>query len=86
MALTHKERRDRDIYEYVTALFSKKLNGKTMYTSAYVLERASEKFYLTPDTIADIVRAYVPPIDDLAQLDIFNPPETLATQGHSTAQ
>lgn len=69
MALTHKERRDRDIYEFVMALQNKKLNGQHVYKFGYIMERASEKFYLTPDTIAGIVRDYEPPVDDPTQLD-----------------
>lgn len=73
MALTHKERRDRDIYEFVAAMFDKKLNGKTMYTYGYVMERAGHKFYLSPDTISDIVRAYEPPVDNPNQIEMHFP-------------
>jgi len=67
-------------------LFGKKLNGKTMYTYGYVMERAGEKFCLAPDTIADIVRAYVPPSDDPDQLDMFTLPETTGQPAPQTPQ
>ncbi|HRF80140.1 MAG TPA: hypothetical protein PL070_08635 [Flavobacteriales bacterium] len=69
--LTHKERRNKDIYEFVTGMVAKEFNGKAMYRYQYVLEKASMKFYLEPDHIANIVRSYVPPAPDPDQMDLF---------------
>lgn len=71
--LTHKERRNKDIYEFVTAMVAKEYNGKAMYRYQYILEKASMKFYLEPDHIAHIVRNYEPPPSDPNQLTIFTP-------------
>ena len=78
MALTNKQRRDRDIYNFVTAKLNEKISGKTKYTYQAVLAMAEQKFYLAPDTIADIMRTYEPPYeppypDDPAQLALELP-------------
>jgi hypothetical protein len=71
--LTHKERRNQDIYEFITSMMAKQLNGKAMYRYQYILERASMKFYLEPDHIANIYRNHVPPVPDPDQLELFDP-------------
>lgn len=71
MALSDKQRRDRDLYNFVTSRTNEKVGGKQKYTYQAVLAMAREKFYLAPDTIADIVRAYEPPPDDPAQLNLL---------------
>lgn len=72
MALTNKQRRDRDIHDYVVARLNEKIHGKQKYTYQAVLAMAEQKFYLAPDTIADIVRDYVPPAENPAQLNLLD--------------
>lgn len=60
MALTNKQRRDRDIFKFCSAKMNEKIGQKTKYTYQAVLAMAEQKFYLAPDTIADILRAYEP--------------------------
>lgn len=74
MALSNKERRDRDIYNYVTAKLEEKVGNEQKYRYQAVLAMAESKFYLSPDTIADIVRSYVPPAPDPNQLTAFDVP------------
>jgi len=69
--LNNKHRRNRDIYEFVTARVNEKIGGRQKYTYGAVLAMAERKFYLSQDRIADIVREYVPDPD---QLNLFKDP------------
>lgn len=75
--LEDKQRRNKDIYEFVTGLQNVKLGGKHLYKYQAILFMAQEEFYLAPDTIADIVRDYAPvnpepdPEPDPAQTSLF---------------
>lgn len=83
----NKARRNRDIYHFVMEKLSVKVNGKELYQYGAVLAMAEVKFYLAPDTIADIVRDYEPPPPDPDQAVIqfpdtpptSKPDNTLAT-------
>lgn len=74
MALTNKQRRDRDIYRFCTAKLQEKVGLKQKYTYQAVLAMAEHKFYLAPDTIADILRAYepIPETGDPGQTNILD--------------
>jgi hypothetical protein len=74
MALTNKERRDRDIYNYVTSKLEEKVGTEQKYRYGAVLAMAEARFYLSSDTIADIVRTYEPPAADPNQLSAFELP------------
>ncbi len=53
-----KHKRDQAIYHYITEMMAEKnRQGVTKYTYGYCLSSASEKFYLSPDTIQDIYLA-----------------------------
>lgn len=71
--LGNKGRRNRDIYNYVTHMCSLKQGTRDLYNYGAVLEMAEVLFYLSPDTIADIMREYVPPPDDPDQLKLSLP-------------
>lgn len=69
--LTDRQRRNKDIYDFVTGLMNEKVGGKHLYQYGAVLRMAQQEFYLSPDTIADLVRDYEPVDPDPNQLDIF---------------
>lgn len=75
MALSNKERRDRDIYEFVNAKMNERVGDQAKYRYQAILAMAEQKFYLSPDTIADIVRDYQPPTSpDPNQMTAFDLP------------
>jgi hypothetical protein len=76
MALTNRQRRDRDIYNFVISKTNEKLHGKQKYTYGAVIAMAEQKFYLAEATIMDIVRDYKPPPPDPQQLSMELPIET----------
>lgn len=78
--LTNIERRNRDIYNYVRGKESERVGSQQKYRYAAILEMAQVRFYLAPDTIADIVRDYVPPEPDPAQLNMFKSDRAPAAQ------
>lgn len=65
MARSNKQRRDRDIYEFVTKRLNESVGGKQKYTFGAVFAMAEKKFYLSQATIADIYRNYTPDPDQL---------------------
>lgn len=65
MARTNKQRRNRDIHEFVSRKLSEKIGGRDKYTYGAVMAMAEQKFYLAQDTIADIYRNYTPDPDQL---------------------
>jgi hypothetical protein len=72
MALTNLERRNRDIYNFVTSKVNEKVHGRQKYTYGAVIAMAEQKFYLSQATIMDIVRTYEPPPEDPQQLTMLD--------------
>ena len=86
MELTDRQRKHKDVHDFVERLLAEQENGKAKYRYEFVLEKARQRFYLSPRTIEDIHRNYTPPPVDPMQLAMdLEPKKDNTTTGDQKA-